>query len=67
MNKEWEITVKEIEDMRASLKKSFGEYTTSAIERLIMARIKLEQINSPVVPEESGKSLSNDGKEEAKL
>jgi hypothetical protein len=43
--KEWTETVKEIEDMRASLKKTFGEYTTNAIERLIVARVKLERIN----------------------
>lgn len=45
--KEWNETVKEIEVCRAALKKHFGnEYVVNAIERLIMARIKLERINA---------------------
>lgn len=51
MNKQWEETVKEIEGCRQVLKKTFGEYATNAIERLIIARIKLETINQSNVDE----------------
>jgi hypothetical protein len=45
MNKEWQETVKEIEDMRTAIAKKTDIYTANAIDRLIMARLKLERIN----------------------
>lgn len=55
MSKEWKETVNEINEMRAALKSKFGEYTTNAIERLIMARIKLETLDQSVVTEPTRK------------
>jgi len=45
MNKEWEATVKEIEEMRQAIAQKTDIYTANAIDRLIMARLKLEKLN----------------------
>lgn len=52
VNKEWEDTIKEIKDCRESLVKQFGsEYPVNAIQRMVLAYIKLEKLS--VVPKES--------------